>query len=214
MDKRVVPRKYKRLQVKIISPSRTFDAFTGNLSKSGIFVRTNRTLGPGSIVKLNLSLPSDKTLKMRGRVQWEKNIPSPGFKSGMGISLLDIPPEYIEFIETLFEGTDDKRTEKLINKPNFIIKRLSINEIHVFTRENLITTDRYKIELGSRGNEHIQPTVEVVGSTLKGVQKGKNNIPIYEASLKFINLDDNEQNFIKKLIYELINRAKSMKKTS
>jgi hypothetical protein len=73
----------------------------------------------------------------------------------------------------------------------------------------------YRIELISDRDEKITPKAKVDKSFVKGIQKVKDdNRPIYEASLTFTQMDNNEKIFLKKLIYEFINNAKKSKKPS
>jgi hypothetical protein len=108
-----------------------------------------------------------------------------------------------------------KNIAKLILGKQFIIRRLSINDMRLLTKERLMTNDYYRIELTSNNNEKIKPTVGVVNSFIKEIKEEKDGtFPIYEVSLRFIQMNENENNFIKKLIHELIDRARNPKKNS
>ncbi len=100
MNKRDTKRTTRRLEVKITADDMSFNAFTSNVSEKGIFVRTMRARSIGTVVDIELSLPSGKIIKLRGRVKWALKTPFQQIKNGMGIQLIDIPPEYTEFIKT------------------------------------------------------------------------------------------------------------------
>jgi hypothetical protein len=117
--------------------------------------------------------------------------------------------------EGLTFKTVNKFSAKLILGNQFTIKRLGMKEIHLFTSERLITNNFYRIELVSGDNEKIKPMAEVASSFLKGIQKDEHEAqPIYEVSLKFMQLDTCEKDFVKKLIFELIQKIKNLQKKS
>ena len=100
MNKRNTNRKTRRLEVKVILNEKIYTAFTSNLSEGGLFVRTMKGYSPGTVLDLELYLPSGETIKLRGTVKWGVKTPSPQIKNGMGIELIDIPPKYIEFFKS------------------------------------------------------------------------------------------------------------------
>ncbi len=118
-------------------------------------------------------------------------------------------------IEAVCLENGTKNLAKLIIGKQFTIRRLSISDIRLLTSERLITNSFYRIELVSSDNKKIKPTAGVVNSFLKEIKEENDNaLPIYEVCLKFIQMDDNEKNFVKELIYELIDRAKDSEKNS
>ncbi len=69
--------------------------YSGNISRSGIMIRTTRVFAPGTILTLELRLP-DRTLVVRGQVRWAREgsvmLLSTG-RVGMGIKFIDPPAE-------------------------------------------------------------------------------------------------------------------------
>lgn len=92
-EKRDTKRRKKRLKLRfgIDYPKRV--AFTEDLSEFGIFVITGQPEPPGSKLLLQIILPDEAEVIVRGRVQWAKKVP-PNLvrvskKGGMGVRLLD-----------------------------------------------------------------------------------------------------------------------------
>ncbi|MFZ3091902.1 MAG: PilZ domain-containing protein [Nitrospirota bacterium] len=106
-EKRVKDRVTKRLSVKfgrnnILDQS----GITSNLSPTGIFIRTNSGLSPGTPVDVELTLPDDRIIKLKGTVMWTKRVHPKlaGFsRNGMGIVLKDIPEEYTSLVTELLK---------------------------------------------------------------------------------------------------------------
>jgi hypothetical protein len=223
MEKRRFKRTKKRLEVTINTGTRSFTTYTSNVSINGIFIRTMRVFPKFTTLTLEIKLPSNETITVQGNVKREFKIPAYGYKkNGMGIEILDAPPKYLEFVKSLDFQTDEEDTEPIVSGKEpivsgkkFKIKRLSMNELCLLTPEHLMADNLYRIELISDRDEKITPKAKVDKSFVKGIQKVKDdNRPIYEASLTFTQMDNNEKIFLKKLIYEFINNAKKSKKPS
>lgn len=101
MEKRIHKRIFKRLEVKFTSDNINRTGITSNLSENGMFVRTRKVLNAGTNLDLELTLPSGEIIKLCGRVARAIITPLHN-KDGMGIELMEIPPNYIEFIKTLY----------------------------------------------------------------------------------------------------------------
>ena len=75
-------------------------AFTGNVSESGLHLRTNRVLGAGSKIEVELKL-RDSTFTIQARVAWAKRVPPQLARvvpCGMGIRIVDRNQEWIDFV--------------------------------------------------------------------------------------------------------------------
>ncbi len=93
---------------------------------------------------------------------------------------------------------------KVIDIDEFTIKDISIGGICLETSPALNISNIYRIEIVSGDDKKITPKGVVVRSFLKGTQKTKDEtVPVYEAGIKFIELDDSEINFLKKFIREI-----------
>ncbi len=107
MDKsdRKIKRTDKRLLIKFGEDSPRMVGFTGDISQAGIFIKSSKVFGPGTILKIDLTLPNNLVLHLEGRVMWAKKVP-PSLhrvtkKSGMGVLIHEPPMEYIGFLSTL-----------------------------------------------------------------------------------------------------------------
>lgn len=111
-QKRRHKRYRKRLETKVSSGSREFNAITSDVSRGGLFVRTMRCFTPGSVVDIELYLPGGKTCYVRGIVRHAFKTDIPSLKNGMGIELLDTGKNlcYLEFLDGFAEGVEPPGT--------------------------------------------------------------------------------------------------------
>lgn len=102
-EKRIAERIFKRLEVQFSTMVEN-TAITSNISKTGLFIRTNRGLAEGSTLNIKLNLPDSKELEVKGKVvRSSKTIPGlmGQSKSGMGIHLISPPVEYVDYVQSL-----------------------------------------------------------------------------------------------------------------
>lgn len=94
---------------------------------------------------------------------------------------------------------------RLILANTVTIKDISISGICVETSERLNTNNNYRIEMISGSKEKAALPGKVVRSFIKGTlrQGGDEAIPFYEVGLKFLELTDNEKQFLEKFLSEL-----------
>ena len=98
------PRFTKRLEVKFSSSGDTYKGILSNLSQNGLFIRTNRSFSPGSIVDIELIMPDGTVSFLKGIVRWASKTPL-AIKNGMGIELLEKDTTFINFINSFHEKT-------------------------------------------------------------------------------------------------------------
>ena len=96
-----------RYQVDIPIDYETRDMFLGsrvtNISRGGLFIRTDNPLPIQTEVDLSFHLPDqDGTIQARGRVVWNYDVPRDSFHvvSGMGIKFIDLSAEQRTRLET------------------------------------------------------------------------------------------------------------------
>ncbi len=103
IEKRSADRIIKRLEVQYETEVEN-TAITSNISETGLFIRTNRIVALGAILRIKLNLPNLQEFSLRGRVMRSKHT-APGLvgeaKSGLGIQLIEPPQDYIDYIRTL-----------------------------------------------------------------------------------------------------------------
>jgi Tfp pilus assembly protein PilZ len=103
MEKRCENRIIKRLEVKFQTEVEN-TAITSDLSESGLFIRTNRGISPGTVINLKLNLPNAQELALIGKViRSMKSMPGliGESKSGMGIHLINPPESYISYVQSI-----------------------------------------------------------------------------------------------------------------
>jgi Tfp pilus assembly protein PilZ len=105
VEKRARNRIAKRLFIRFGPEQAVNIGFTGDISLTGIFIKTNTMFAPGSILKMEVELPDSKILHLKGTVMWAKRVPATLVrhikKSGMGVKIVQPPAEYIEFVSSM-----------------------------------------------------------------------------------------------------------------
>jgi PilZ domain-containing protein len=81
--------------------------YSGNISTSGMMLRTPRVLAPGTLLSLEVRFPQG-TIVLAGRVVWAREGPltllSTG-RIGMGIKFIDPPDDLEELLQTVSAAT-------------------------------------------------------------------------------------------------------------
>ena len=105
MNKRSRTRYGKRLFVKYGRDSTDKIGFTGDLSATGLFIKTSAVYRPGTEIHVEITLPDQKTINIRGKVMWAKQVPPSllriSKKSGMGVQVTKADSDYYAFLELL-----------------------------------------------------------------------------------------------------------------
>ena len=101
MQKRRSKRKIKRLEIKFVSDGNVYRGITSDISREGLFIRTKKGLPPGTIIELDLFLPSGEIINLQARVKRTVKTMYDAIKNGMGVEIIDIPPKYLEFLQSL-----------------------------------------------------------------------------------------------------------------
>ena len=102
MEKQKQVRRTKRIGIRfgVDRPSQL--GFTIDVSEAGLFVKTTTVYPVQTPLVLEMRLPGQEALSLRGHVTWAKRIPPQLArhlkKAGMGVELLDPPPEYLAFV--------------------------------------------------------------------------------------------------------------------
>ncbi|MBI3811715.1 MAG: PilZ domain-containing protein [Nitrospirae bacterium] len=108
MEKRSKDRIGKRLIVKFgtVKPDRL--GFTEDLSPTGLFIKTGIVSPPGTALRIELTLPDDRTILMAGVVMWAKQVPHSLLrftkKNGMGLRLTQSGDDYKRFLAEIDGG--------------------------------------------------------------------------------------------------------------
>lgn len=89
-DKRWNRRQRKRIMLRCGIDAPTKIAFTDDITREGLFIRTALILNPGTRLKVELT-PVEGRILLEGEVRWAKRVPPQmlhKFKGGMGLKIL------------------------------------------------------------------------------------------------------------------------------
>lgn len=94
VDRRVKRRPRRRIQVRYGEKDPCRIAFTEDVHREGLFLKTAQPLRPGTSLYMELVLPEYGSVTLQGKVQWARKVPAPlirvANKGGMGIRILKI----------------------------------------------------------------------------------------------------------------------------
>jgi hypothetical protein len=98
----------RRLETEFVADGKHHRAISSDFSRSGLFVRTNRALVPGTEVDIVIHLPNGTNAQLKGLVRRAIRTPVISQKNGMGIELISRDSNYISFLKELDPSeTDD-----------------------------------------------------------------------------------------------------------
>ena len=106
MEKRDTRRARKRIEVRYGTEKADRTAFTKDISDTGLRLRTNAVMVPGTKLRVELKFP-DRVFSMWGRVEWARKVPpqlTHTLECGMGISFIDPPADWKPFYEAWRAG--------------------------------------------------------------------------------------------------------------
>ncbi|MGD0885289.1 MAG: PilZ domain-containing protein [Thermodesulfovibrionales bacterium] len=106
MESRQNRRFTKRLETTFSSGSSKYRGITSDLSSEGIFIRTQHGLMPGSVIDIEIYLPTQTLSRLKGIVRRTVKTPLSMLKNGMGVELIERDLNYIEFLKTFRSETD------------------------------------------------------------------------------------------------------------
>jgi len=78
-------------------PERT--GFTTNISPTGLHIKTNSVLPPGSLLQIEIKFP-EQVFQLTARVIWAKRVPSQlahRLHSGMGVRFVDPGEDWLDY---------------------------------------------------------------------------------------------------------------------
>ena len=108
MEKRESNRPLKRLMVRYGNDSKSYRAFTKEISRTGLRLRSNRVFKPGSQLRIEIEVDARKFV-MWGRVVWAKKVPPQlehVLDCGMGLLLIEPPADWTAKVESLCPSTE------------------------------------------------------------------------------------------------------------
>ncbi|MGE5893178.1 MAG: PilZ domain-containing protein [bacterium] len=102
MPGRQYKRYQKHLSVLVRAGDKEFRAFTSDISKRGLFIKTNKSLAPGTSLQIDLTLPDETISHLKAVVRWAVKTQVSIFKNGMGVELVQIDDLFRTFFEREF----------------------------------------------------------------------------------------------------------------
>ena len=91
----------RRLETEFVADGTHYRAISSDFSRSGIFVRTNRALVPGTELDIVIHLPNGTNAQLKGVVRRATKTPVVSVKNGMGIELISRDGNYLSFLNEL-----------------------------------------------------------------------------------------------------------------
>ncbi len=82
-----------------------------NISRGGLFVRTQEPILPGQRVLLELALPGGRAIEAVGRVAWARRVMRVGAEeddAGIGLQFVGTTAEEMDELETWVRGGEDR----------------------------------------------------------------------------------------------------------
>lgn len=105
MEKQQQFRRSKRIEVRFGVERASYLGFTVDVSATGLFLKTTTVFPPHTELILEITLPDQRILSLRGEVMWAKRVPPQLArhvkKAGMGIELIEPSAAYREFAALL-----------------------------------------------------------------------------------------------------------------
>ncbi|MHA2010672.1 MAG: PilZ domain-containing protein [Promethearchaeota archaeon] len=106
MQKRFSDRIKVDLEAEIILNNASYEGKIENICDEGIFMKVfpencDIDFHPGTIFKLIPELPFGEAVSLDCKVIWSEKDAADGVTNNLGLQILEIPPEYDEFVKTL-----------------------------------------------------------------------------------------------------------------
>jgi len=102
LTKRKHDRFVRRLETEFSGEGKNYRGISSDLSRSGLFIRTNHAFTPGTIIDIVIHLPDGNSSKLKGTVRRALKTAVVSIKNGMGIELIEKDDFYTNFLDTFF----------------------------------------------------------------------------------------------------------------
>ena len=102
MSKRKQDRFVRRLETEFSAEGKNYRGISSDLSRNGLFIRTNHAFAPGTIIDIVIHLPGGNSSKLKGTVRRALKTAVVSIKNGMGVELTERDDFYIKFLDTFF----------------------------------------------------------------------------------------------------------------
>jgi Tfp pilus assembly protein PilZ len=101
LTKRKHDRFVRRLETEFSAEDKNYRGISSDLSRSGLFIRTNHAFHVGTLLDILIHLPDGTSSRLKGNVRRALKTPAVSLKNGMGIELIEKDASYTNFLNTL-----------------------------------------------------------------------------------------------------------------
>jgi len=112
-EKRVLRRIRRRLSLRFGVDTPVRLAFTEDVTDHGMFIKTTNLYPPGTRIAIELILPDEKRVMLKGMIRWSKKVPPTMIhlvrKAGIGVKILGFVSGEVEFRQFM-DGAQAPRT--------------------------------------------------------------------------------------------------------
>lgn len=94
IDRRSAPRLPVHIRIDYQTVDAFFSEFASNINQSGLYIKTNKPLPPGTRLDIQFLLPNNsRPVQVEGEVVWVNEKTTKGINPGMGIRFEELEPE-------------------------------------------------------------------------------------------------------------------------
>ncbi len=203
MKKRVA----KNLLATIVAPGSEFFAFVHDLAPGGLGFTCNRKFNIGSAMAIELNVPGQPTMEMKGVVIWVRTLPPMSkYRYQYGFELVEKPESYDQYVEALLTRANERRksprykamlevrNEDVLELLHAATEDVSAEGFYLRTGRPLVQGDEYEISLSvSELDPPVRCHIEVVA--VFSCEPDPYLLP-HGAGVKIVSfLDDGEKRF-------------------
>src|SRR5512135_3183644 len=106
MRKRRHKRIIRRLETEFSANGLAFRGISSDLSRSGVFVRTNNPFPADTLVDLTIHLPGNMVSRLKGSVRRAIKTGQTAFKNGMGMEIVELDQNYVNFLNDILPAEE------------------------------------------------------------------------------------------------------------
>ncbi len=101
MSERKHDRFVRRLETEFSGEGKNYRGISSDLSRSGLFIRTNHAFRPGTVIDIVMHLPDGNSSRLKGIVRRALKTSIASMKNGMGVELIERDDFYTKILDAL-----------------------------------------------------------------------------------------------------------------
>lgn len=98
----------KKLRVRWKNETLQFEDVTLDICPGGLFIVSNRTLPPNTLLELEVPAGMDQCAQCRGQVAWVNHGQVTHYPQGFGVRFLDLPAEIVEHLSRCCSESEEE----------------------------------------------------------------------------------------------------------